>query len=129
MSGVGVLIVGALGAFVWYEYKDTVGLLIQTEIKLDNAVEQLNTTKKAFSQQTEINEKLGARLKQVHAVASSLVKLAEQDRPDQGQNQDDLENLEELLSETSLRPAGGEEDLNSLIDKQAELLAELPMSN
>ena len=122
MHGLGVLVAGALGDFVWYEYKDTVELL-------ETIVDELRIAKKAFSQQTEMNVNLGARLKQVQAVASSLVELPEQDRPDQGQNQDDLENLEELLSETSLRPAGGEEDLNSLIVKQAVLLAELPMSN
>ena len=83
MHGLGVLVVGAFRGFVWYEYKDAVELL-------ETTVDELRIAKKAFSQQTEINVKLGARLKQVQAVASSLVELAEQDRPDQGQNQDDF---------------------------------------
>ncbi len=55
VTGVGVLIVGALGAFVWYEYKDTVG-------KLDRAVEELKTARETLEQQNKINGKFVGRL-------------------------------------------------------------------
>ena len=129
VSGVGVLIVGALGGFVWYEYTDTLELLGTTIDELNITKDELNITKEAFNQQTEINAKLGDRLEQVQAVASSLVELAKQDGPDRGLEQSDFENSEELLSETSLLPAGVEDDLNSLIGEQAELLTQLPTSN
>ena len=121
VSGVGVLIVGALGGFVWFEYQDTKDDLLVTG-------EVLKTANEVFYKLNQTDEKLGDRLDQVQAVVTSLVELAKQDRTDQKQWQNDVETLEVLLGETS-SPLGVQGDLDSLIGEQAELLAKLPMSN
>ena len=107
VTGVGVVIVVALGGFVWAEYKDT-----KSELK--RATELLK-------QQIPVNDRLEDKAK---ALRIALKELADLQKGQGGGV--DLDGWKARLDEGSV-PSVGEASLESLIDTQRKILAEQPM--
>ena len=109
VTGLGVLIVGALGAFVWDAYRDAMG--------------ELKIATQALNDQVEINRGLVDQLKRVNVLETAVVALANQlgDRRNAG----DRESWNLEFSDGFNWEAGEKtQRLDELIGRQVDLLSE-----